>query len=223
MIHPWADQSRAAVTPRIAPAKIKNQRVPWVWWLAREKGEREILVVLNSHIRPERTDVESITQSTLDLRIQLWHGSGWAVELTKKRVSRGPSTKIGRRIRGTAREGLIGSERTIVNSSTDKTSEGKCGIEDTVCSVRQGDVLKTTSPQVGYGRKHPDGGEAKSRERNQRKRHRMRRGERTADQVIPTNTTWVIGDLPAGTWVRRPCELELRGTARTCKKQEAPW
>lgn len=127
------------------------------------------------------------------------------------RVSRGPSTKIARRIRGTVWEGLIGSERTIVDSSTDKTCESKGGIEHTVCGIRQRNVLKTTSSQVGYGRKHPDGGEAKSTRIDQRKRRRTRRVERRANQVIPTNTTWVIGDLSAGSWVSKPTHPELEG------------
>jgi len=39
MISPCADQSNAAETPKIAPAKIRNQRVPCVWKLhARDEG-----------------------------------------------------------------------------------------------------------------------------------------------------------------------------------------
>jgi len=56
--------------------------------------------------------------------------------------------------------------RTIVDSTADKTGEGKCGIEHTVCGIRQRNVLDTTSSQVGYGRKHPHGGEAKPTETN---------------------------------------------------------
>jgi hypothetical protein len=80
-----------------------------------------------------------------------------------KRVSRGPSTEIERRIREA--DCPIGGKRTVVDSSADETGEGKRGIEDAVGGIRQSDVLKTTSSQVGYGREHPDGGEAKPTQR----------------------------------------------------------
>jgi len=98
---------------------------------------------------------------------------------------------------------LIRDKRTIVDSPTDETSEGKRGVEHTVGGIRQSDVLKAASSQVGHGREHPDGGEAKSSGMNQRKSPGARRLERRADQVIPTNTTWVIGDLSTGPWVSK--------------------
>ena len=52
-------------------------------------------------------------------------------------------------------------KRTIVDPSANKTGEGEHAVEDAVGGIRQGDVLDTTSPQVGYGREHPDCGEAK--------------------------------------------------------------
>jgi len=139
------------------------------------------------------------------------------------RVSRGPSTKIERTTGGMFREAnrLIGDKRTIVYSPTDETSEGERGVEDTVGGIRQSDVLNTTSSQVGYGREHPDGGEAKSTGTNQRKGHRTRRLEKGADQVIPTNTTWVVGDLSTGPWVSKPTHLKPGRIVRTCTKQEA--
>lgn len=52
-------------------------------------------------------------------------------------------------------------EQTVVNSSADETGESKGAVEDTVGSIGQRDILDTSSSQVGYGREHPDGGEAK--------------------------------------------------------------
>lgn len=82
-----------------------------------------------------------------------------------KRVSRGPNTKNRREdqrnVQSLEAGCLIGGKRTVVDSSTDETGEGECCIEDAVGGVRQSDVLNTTSPQVGYSREHPDGGEAK--------------------------------------------------------------
>ena len=112
-------------------------------------------------------------------------------------------------------------QRTIVDPSTNETGEGERGIEDTVGGIRQRDILKTTSSQVGYCREHPDGSEAKSTGMGQRKRPRTRRVERAADQVTPTNTTWVMGALLVRPQVSKPAHLELRRIVRTCTRQEA--
>lgn len=45
----------------------------------------------------------------------------------------------------------MGSIRTVVDTSTDETSECEGTVEDTVCGIRQRYILKTTSSQVGYG------------------------------------------------------------------------
>lgn len=85
-----------------------------------------------------------------------------------KRVSRGPSTET----EGSEEaDCLIGRKQTIVDPSADEAGEGESTVENAVGGIRQSDVLDTASSQIGYGREHPDCGEAKSTEWISGRRH----------------------------------------------------
>ena len=70
MIDPCADQRRAAVNPRTAPAKIKNQLVPLTWKLW-DPGERVHMEDTSGdgYAPPERTQIEGVADSTEEERV----------------------------------------------------------------------------------------------------------------------------------------------------------
>ena len=65
---PWADHRRAAVIPRMAPAKMRNHRVPCVWKLRshNKKYENSIGSVnrWRDYLPPQRTDVKCVAERT---------------------------------------------------------------------------------------------------------------------------------------------------------------
>ena len=74
-----------------------------------------------------------------------------------KRVRRGPRTVNG--VRGDITD-LVGERHTVADTAANETGEREEAVENTVCSIGEGDILETSCTEVGDGTEHAYGGKA---------------------------------------------------------------